>query len=231
MVRGALWIVVEPVPGLSIRLLNLHLISKLVTYPSDSGFPRFVPWDEDERTRGEGLAQIRRTAEAVTVRAYLNEVMQAYEEQHTIVLGDLNDEPRSATVQIVRGPEDADLMANDMGDSTRLYNLVDSIPLRGDDATDKRFLAANQRFTRIYRGRHELIDQILVSKGLVSYSSELEQEQWRVHEVTVPVDLIQEQIVGDNPVERINEDRPDHAPVYALFDLSSPATTVNLQSR
>jgi endonuclease/exonuclease/phosphatase family metal-dependent hydrolase len=218
MERGALWIDVEPVSGEIVRLITLHLMSKLITYPSDSDQPRYMPRNEDEYTRGAGLAQIRRTAEVVTLRAHLNRVMQPGNLRHTIVLGVLNDEPRSATVQIVRGPEDTDASAADSWDTARLYNLVDAIPLRGDDSKGKWFLPAEQRYTRIYRGRRDLIDHILVSKGLLTQTGS-QPPQWRVMKVQSLVDSIEGQSVGDNPVERFGEDRPDHAPVYALFDL------------
>jgi hypothetical protein len=45
-----------------------------------------------------------------------------------LVLGDLNDEPRVATTQLLLGSEDADLTSDDKFDFVRLYNLVDSIP-------------------------------------------------------------------------------------------------------
>lgn len=220
MGRGGLRIEIELSSGLRIRLINLHLKSKLITYlPTARANPRFQPRDENERSIGQGLALLRRTAEAVTVRVYLNSLMQPDDTTETIVLGDLNDEPRAATTQLLLGPEDADITTDDKLDIVRLYNLVDSIPRRGDESNDKRFLSSKERFSRIYKGRYELIDHILVSKGLLGTESSLRQDQWRVLEVRSLVDSIQQQSIGDNPAERFGKNRPDHAPIYARFTL------------
>ena len=108
---------------------------------------------------------MRRAAEAVTVRTFINGEMKAAPAVHTIVLGDFNDEPLAATSQIFLGPADADIKSTDQGDPVRLYNLVDSIPLRGIGTKD--FLAEAERFSRIHEGKGELIDHIVVCKGLV----------------------------------------------------------------
>ena len=101
--RGALRIVVEPVPGRPIHLVTVHLKSKLITYPASRGKPRFSPRDEHERAIGGGLALLRRTAEALGVRDSLNTLMQAADGSHMIVLGDFNDEPQAATSPRVSG--------------------------------------------------------------------------------------------------------------------------------
>src|SRR5712692_3914716 len=105
MGRGALRIDVEPAPGTRVRLVATHLKSKLVTSPPIHGHqPRFDTNDENERARGAGLALMRRTAESVTVRSYLNGLMGPDEQAHVILLGDLNDEPHAATTQLLLGP-------------------------------------------------------------------------------------------------------------------------------
>src|SRR5919109_4005164 len=105
MGRGALRIDVVPTADVRVRLLTVHLKSKLVSYPPGrGGQPRFAPADEDERNRGAGLGLLRRAAESVAVRGYLNYLMRPGDATHTIVLGDLNDEPRAATSQLLLGP-------------------------------------------------------------------------------------------------------------------------------
>ena len=76
-----------------------------------------------------------------------------------IVLGDLNDEVEAATTQILNGPTGSEIGTGgfnqpDHGDRQRLWNLAPRIP-------------EAQRFSRIYRGRKELIDHIFVSHALV----------------------------------------------------------------
>ena len=215
MGRGVLSIEVEPLAGVRIWLITVHLKSKLITYPGG----RFAPKSEDERAIGAGLGLLRRTAEAVAIRAYLNDLMKPESTARTIVLGDFNDEPRAATTQLFLGPEDADATSADKFDDVRLYNLVDSIPGRGDANHDKWFLAEGERFSRINNGRRELIDHLFVSKNLLGPSEELRQDKWKVKEVRCWVISILDEDVTNNPAARVGEARPDHAPVYARFEL------------
>lgn len=71
-----------------------------------------------------------------------------------VVLGDFNDGPEAATTQLLYGPPGSEIGTAgferpDGGDGQRLWNLAARI-LEG------------QRFSRVYRGRGELIDHILV---------------------------------------------------------------------
>lgn len=219
--RGALPVDVEPVPGVRIRLVAAHLKSKLLTFPGPNGRPAFTTDDEDERATGAGLALLRRTAEAVTLRRYVCGVLQSGDPPHVVLLGDLNDEPDAATTQLLLGPEDADVTSSDKYDRVRLYNLTDAIPLRGQDPEGdvKRFLSENERFSRLYKGRGELIDHILVSRGLLGAPEQNRQDRWLVREVRSLVDSITGQSIDDSPTERIGKECPDHAPIYARFEL------------
>jgi hypothetical protein len=76
-----------------------------------------------------------------------------------MVLDDLNDEVEAATTQIRNGPTGSEIGTGgfnqpDHGDRQRQWNLAPRIP-------------EAQRFSRIYRGRKELIDHIFVSHALV----------------------------------------------------------------
>src|SRR6266542_7053862 len=63
---------------------------------------RFSPHDEGERARVGGYALYRRTAEAVTLRAHLNQLLAAQGRTRAVLLaGDLNDAIDAATTQIV----------------------------------------------------------------------------------------------------------------------------------
>jgi predicted extracellular nuclease len=217
--RGGLSIDVQTENGLRVHLVTAHLKSKLITYPPLPGRrdSRFDTDDEDERARGTGLALLRRTAEAVALRVHLNQVMQAADAPHVIVLGDLNDEPLAATTQLLLGPVDSDITRRDQRDPVRLYNLCDALPLRG--SATKVFLAPEQRFTRMYEGRGELIDHILASRGLLGTPEQNRQDVWTVTDVQSLVDSIQGQSIGNNPTTRVAESHPDHAPVFARFEL------------
>ena len=212
MGRGALKVEVEPVAGTTVRLITLHLKSKLLTFPRPGGGNSFSTNDEDLRAEAAGIALLRRTAEAIAVRTFLNGKIEANPDIHTIVLGDLNDEPKAATSQILLGPTDKDITTPDASDHVRLYNLTDSVPLRGTDT--RAFLPERERFTRIHEGQGEILDQIMASRNLVFRNGD-----FQVQEVRSFVNLIEGQSITDNPNDRVAEAASDHAPVLARFDL------------
>jgi endonuclease/exonuclease/phosphatase family metal-dependent hydrolase len=134
-----------------ITLATCHLKSKLLSFPGG----RFNPRDEGERARYAAYALYRRAGEAVTVRAHADTLLPG----SVVVLGDLNDEVQAATTQLLLGPPGSEIGTPgfdrpDQGDARRLWNLAPLIP-------------EERRFTRIYRGRRELIDHVLASKPVV----------------------------------------------------------------
>jgi predicted extracellular nuclease len=117
-----------------------------------------------------------------------------------VVLGDLNDEPAAATTQIFHGPAGSELGTGgfdqpDKGDAWRLWNLALKIPEK-------------ERFSRVYRGRGELIDHLLVSHALLG----------RVGEVHT-VDQTNLPSVTEDPSERRSARGSDHAPVVVQLNL------------
>ena len=111
------------------------------------------------------------------------------------MLGDLNDEPQAATTQILLGPPGSEFKTDgfdtpDKGDAQRLWNLAPMLP-------------EGRAFSRIFNGRPELIDHILVSHAL---AHSLESAD------TGTTDL--PSISGPRPAS----DGSDHAPVFARFD-------------
>lgn len=166
--------------GERVTIVTAHLKSKLISYPSlvPGGRTRFAPIDEGERLRYAGYAINRRTAEAMTCRAVLDHAM-AHDgdepgdgpgtgtEVPVILLGDLNDEPRAASTQIIQGPGGSEIdfrggsgfQRSDGGDGYRMWNLHRLLPADGINAT------------RVYRGRGELIDHVFASHRLVNPSN------------------------------------------------------------
>jgi hypothetical protein len=154
--------------------------------------PGFQPRDEGERARYAAYALYRRAAEAVTVRAFTDYLLNSSDlgsgtgvRQRLVVVGDLNDEPKAATTQILLGPPGSELGtpgANrpDKGDAARLWNLASLLdPAAG---------------TRVYRGRPELIDHILVSRSLIDDLGDT--DVW----VGTPTEALPS--ITDNPTER-----------------------------
>ena len=191
--RGLLKVTVEPAPDRPVNLATIHLKSKLLTYPDG----RFSAFNEGEEAWAGGLALLKRAAEAVAVRQFVIHLTKG-NTTPLILLGDLNDVPEAATNQILTGSPDLDLSRPDRGDDTRLYNLYRLIP-------------EARRFSRMYREEKELIDHILVSRELVSADPALQPT----------VDSRIESIVsiGDNPNSRREATWPDHAPLFARFEL------------
>jgi endonuclease/exonuclease/phosphatase family metal-dependent hydrolase len=195
MGRGALRVRVA-VAGRQLDIVSCHLKSKLLSFPGG----RFQPRDEGERARFAAYALDRRAAEAVTVRDYANRLLNGHgTERAVIVLGDLNDEPLAATTQILLGPPGSEIDTPgfdrpDQGDPERLWNLAPRIP-------EKRC------FTRVFHGRPELIDHILVSHMLVTPLP------------TVDTGDVQPPSIGEVPTARRDEPASDHAPVLANFAL------------
>jgi endonuclease/exonuclease/phosphatase family metal-dependent hydrolase len=137
----------------------------------------------------------------VTVRAAADALLAGRgDERAVIVLGDLNDEPLAATTQILLGPPGSEIgtagfQRPDQGDVSRLWNLAPLIP-------------EERRFSRVFHGRRELIDHLLVSHALAT----------RVQ--SVDTGDVQPPSIGEVPTARRDERPSDHAPVIARFNLN-----------
>lgn len=179
-----------------VELVVCHLKSKLLSFPGG----RFSPRDEGERARFGAYALQRRSAEAATVRAAADGLLAgAGGERPVIVLGDLNDVPLAATTQILLGPPGSEIGTAgfdrpDRGDPWRLWNLASLIP-------------EERRYTRVFAGRRELIDHVLVSRFLATRAS------------AVDTGGVRPPMIGADPRSRRDEPASDHAPVFATFDL------------
>lgn len=117
-----------------------------------------------------------------------------------VVTGDLNDGPEAATTQLLHGPPGSEIGTTgfdrpDVGDGQRLWNLAPLIP-------------ENQRFSRTFHGRGELIDHLLVSHALVKAVQ------------TVTTGRIEISSITEQPTQRRDEPGSNHRPVVAVFDLS-----------
>jgi endonuclease/exonuclease/phosphatase family metal-dependent hydrolase len=121
-----------------------------------------------------------------------------------ILAGDMNDEVNAATTQILNGPPGSELETPgfarpDQGDGDRMFNL------------GPRILPAERRFTRIFRGRPELIDHIFVSHFLASNG----------HTTAVTTVSAEGALpsITDDPNARRGQPGSDHAALIATFDL------------
>ena len=176
----------------SLDLTTFHLKSKLLTFPGG----RFAPRDEDERVRYGVYALSRRAAEAATVRAHIQALLDNQGmDRPVIALGDCNDEADAATTQLLLGPPGSEIGTAgfnrpDAGDGQRLWNLAPLIPEK-------------QRYSRLVLGQHQLIDHILVSHNLVQLLGPGDVTTGDNHTPSVTND----------PNDRHNEPGSDHRPV------------------
>ena len=181
-----------------VHLLGCHLKSKLLTFPGG-----FSPVDEDQRARFAAYALYRRSSEATTLRVHLDALLDGQgQTRPVIVLGDMNDEPDAATTLILNGPPGSEIGSvgfdqPDQGDGDRMWNTAELI-----DET--------KRFSRLYRGRLELIDHVFVSHFLVTGTRTTE-----VTTVTAPQGMPS---IDDDPNARIGKPGSDHAALVATFD-------------
>ena len=179
--------------GRTIEVVSVHLKSKLLTFPGG----RFTPRDEDERTRYAVYALQRRAAEAAGIRSYVTALLGGDPEASVVVAGDLNDEQQAATTQILYGPPGSELGTEgfdrpDTGDTQRLWNTAG-------------FIAAGERWSRVYRGRRELIDHVLVSHALID----------AVQSATTAGGAVDS--IGDQPGTRRNATASDHRPILVIL--------------
>jgi endonuclease/exonuclease/phosphatase family metal-dependent hydrolase len=195
MGRGVLGVEVT-IDQLTVTVLVCHLKSKLLSFPNG----RFNAHDEGERARYGAYALYRRAAEAATARGVVDDLFHAAPGRNLILVGDLNDQPQAATTQILSGPPGSQLgtpgfTRPDKGDAVRLWNLATMIP-------------PEERFSRIFEGQRELIDQILVSHALVGQVRAVRTIQNR----SLPS-------IGTDPGPRRSAHDSDHAPVLATIDV------------
>lgn len=180
-----------------VDVMSCHLKSKLLTFPGG----RFQPSNADERARYATYALHRRAAEAATAREHASALLDGHGQQRVLVVaGDLNDEMQAATTQILYGPPGSQIGTGgyshpDQGDGARLWNLAPLIP-------------AEQRYSRIYHGRRELIDHLLVSHALLD----------TVQDVSAGGEP---DSVADDPRQRIGRPGSDHRIIYADLAIGS----------
>lgn len=207
--RRLLRITVQLADKSKVTLIAAHLKSKLITYPSRAGVPRYQPLSENERAEEAGKALLTRTGEAVALRVLANKILEAAPETRLIVLGDFNDELQAATTQIIAGPAGSEIgtgafRVKDAGDSTRLFDVLLAIK---DPAL---------RVSRMHEHTPELIDHIFASAALFPGQERRTPVVFCGRSKDEPP-LVPS--IGSIP-GRMQEGLPsDHAPVTAVFEL------------
>ena len=207
MSRGALRIRVQ-YQGITIDIITAHLKSKLLTFPRIGG-SSFQPRNEDERAQMAGIALLKRSAEAVTLRDRINDFLEGNINNPLILCGDFNDVPEAQTSLILCGPPGSEIGTRgfnmeDQGDDQRLFNLTNAIQ------------DPQRRYSRVHNGRGEMLDQIYASEELLPL-----QNNGRLFSIIDSLIDFRQQLpsVSNNPLLRVGDIGPDHAPVIAFFNI------------
>src|SRR5262249_31972361 len=142
-----------------------------------------------------------RAAESTTLRVWVTAALGSGHEKRALVLmGDLNDTVQAATTQLLLGPPGSEIGTPgfdkpDEGDHQRLWNLAALMP-------------EGKNYSRITRGRRDLLDHILVPAALVRPPISI------TGGAVTPQPLPS---ITTTPTDRRNEPSSDHAPVVATF--------------
>lgn len=157
-------------PG--IILYGAHLKAKI---PSDT--PQVQ--SKHRAAIGGAISTIRRTAEAAALRWMLTNHMKGSSASPTVVIGDLNDDPRSNTLAILT--EQPTMTPAARGGDTALYSslLMQQFSLSFRDVY----------YTYEYKNRKDAIDHILVSEEFFASSN---RKIWKLKETRIWNDFIED---------------------------------------
>ena len=154
-----------------ITVFGAHLKSKLPSRPSA------IP-SRHRDTIGSAISTIRRTAEAAALRWMLTNHMRGGPTP-TVVLGDLNDDPRSNTLGILT--ESPNMSRAATGGDTALYSALQLQQLRS---------FRDVYYTHEFRRRRDALDHILVSEEFFEGSDE---QVWSLGDTRLWVDHIDDE--------------------------------------
>jgi endonuclease/exonuclease/phosphatase family metal-dependent hydrolase len=189
------WLRLELPNGETLLVVAVHLKSRRAAAEE-------IPETEPPRRRrllGRALSDLIRIAEAAGLRCLLDEAVDRKTADHYVVLGDFNDTPNSTALSLVMGLEDEEGSELVQSEERRLFPTSWRVP-------------PERAFSYVGRGQRHLFDHILVSQRLslglaaAGIESQLLEAERRLH--------------SDHPE---GYPRSDHAPVWAAFELPSPA--------
>lgn len=143
------------VPGFPVTLLVVHWKSKIPSFTPARAERPVDPW-ESLGDAGEGrlVTEVRRLAQAVQLRKAVDRHLEADPRSRLVVLGDFNDTLESEGLRILCGDARS-------CDSPGL--------VAGELLPCEAAVPPDQRYTQIYRGRKEMLDHILMSRGLLTH--------------------------------------------------------------
>lgn len=178
--------------GSTLHIINLHLKSKLPTeIPGQKEDP--FTWETASGwAEGYFISSMKRVGQALETRMLIDSIFDADEGALILVCGDFNADLEEVPLKAIRG----EVEERGNGD---LANRV-MVPCENS-------IPNSSRYSLFYRGEGEMLDHILMSRGLLAYYRGAE-----VHN-----ELLHDESVAFATDEKFPES--DHAPVLARFEV------------
>ncbi len=175
-----------------LHLYNLHLRAPLACPVPGAKRDRFAWGSVAAWAEGYYMSEIKRAGQALELRAAVDRIFDEDADALIAVAGDFNSEEHHTPVEILRGGEE----------NTANGALAGRVMIAVEHA-----LPSDRRFTVIHQGRRQMLDHILVSRGLLAHLRGSE-----IHNEALGDELVGYAAVEASPLSY-------HAPVVAIFDL------------
>jgi endonuclease/exonuclease/phosphatase family metal-dependent hydrolase len=190
--RPLLRALLELPDGRRLHLVDLHLRAPLAAaLPGQKSGP-FAWRSAAAWAEGYFISEVKRSGQALEARLLVDDILNADAGALVCVCGDFNAEAGETAVRLLLAGED------DTGSGALAGRALVSL---------ERSLPDSQRFTTRHHGRPQMVDHMLVSRGLMAFYRGLE---------------IHNEALGDEVVAHAGVDRsPEsfHAPLVAEFEL------------
>jgi predicted extracellular nuclease len=179
--------------GRTLHLLNLHMKSKLASTVAGQKIDNFTWRSVSAWAEGSFISAMKRVGQALQVRLEVDALFDAHGNDALIaVCGDFNAETHEVEVRAICGP------VEETGNKDHAPRLM--VPCENN-------IPETSRYSLLHLGRGEMIDHVIVSRGLLRYFTHAE-----VHNEALP---------DESGAFRQDVKFPesDHAPVIAAFNI------------
>jgi exonuclease III len=176
-----------------LHLINLHLKSKIPSNITGQKIDTYTWRSASGWAEGYFLASMRRVGQALETRILIDQIFDNDINAYIAVCGDFNADSDSVPVKTIRGT------VEDTGNPDLCLRVM--VPC-------ERTIPEQARYSMLHLGQGEMLDHILVSRGLLAYYRGAE-----IHNEIVP---------DESGAFRTDVKFPesDHAPVVAEFELT-----------
>jgi predicted extracellular nuclease len=176
--------------GRLFQVLNLHLKSKLPTDIPGQKLSQFAWRSAVGVAEGSFLSAMKRVGQALETRMLIDRLFDADEHALIAVCGDFNSDITDVPMTAIRGD------VADTGNATLATRVL---------VACERSIPEPARFSLIHQGRGEMIDHILVSRGLLAGYEAARVDYELIHDESIAF------------ATDVLYPESDHAPVVASF--------------